>query len=133
MDKEVIFSTTKVASGCLQKLSSTLLVKKPKRGGLKNSEQNEILMVSVGEFNPKNLNCIPPKTCASRCSLSRLSSCVSNHQHMPQIEGLEWHKNATQMGCSRNIVNRRGLKVNTAKHSSEKGEGGTHLDMPVTN
>ena len=28
------------------------------------------------------------------------------------------------MGCLQNIVNGRGLKVNTAKQSSEKGEGG---------
>ena len=30
------------------------------------------------------------------------------------------------MGCPRNIVNGQGLKVSTAKHSSEKGEGGFH-------
>ena len=30
------------------------------------------------------------------------------------------------MGSRDNLVNGRGLKVNTAKHSSEKGEGGTH-------
>ena len=30
------------------------------------------------------------------------------------------------MGCPRNIVNGQGLKVSTAKHSSEKGEGGSH-------
>ena len=27
------------------------------------------------------------------------------------------------MGCSRNMVNGQGLKVNTAKHGSEEGEG----------
>ena len=30
------------------------------------------------------------------------------------------------MGCPHNLLNGRGLKVNTAKHSSEKGEGGYH-------
>ena len=30
------------------------------------------------------------------------------------------------MGCPHNLVNGRGPKVNTAKHSSEKGEDGTH-------
>ena len=30
------------------------------------------------------------------------------------------------MGCPRNIVNGQGLKVSTAKHSSEKGEGGSN-------
>ena len=34
--------------------------------------------------------------------------------------------NQTIMGCPHNPANGRGLKVNTAKHSSEKGEGGTH-------
>ena len=35
-------------------------------------------------------------------------------------------QNSTKMGCPHNLVNGRGLKVNTAKHSSEKGEGGSH-------
>ena len=30
------------------------------------------------------------------------------------------------MGCPRNVVNVQGLKVSTAKYSSEKGEGRSH-------
>ena len=33
------------------------------------------------------------------------------------------------MGCPRNIVNGQGLKVSTAKHSSEKGEGGSLFSL----
>ena len=36
------------------------------------------------------------------------------------------------MGCPHNLVNGRGLKVNTAKHSSEKGEDGSHPPFLTT-
>ena len=49
-------------------------------------------------------------------------------------EGIEPHIRAValvahlacRMVCPLNIVNGRGLKVNTDKHSSEKGKAGTH-------
>ena len=42
------------------------------------------------------------------------------------VFGLNVFVEIAAMGCPHNLLNGRGPKVNTAKHSSEKGEDGTH-------